>query len=243
MKYQRTDGTFRDNYPQSFGPPDLAAFAAFLDASDGTVTLREVAEGKATDGQVAVRHDVDHNLDHALRFARWEASRGTRATYFILPGQWYAQEPTFADGLHELVELGHEVGLHSDVVSATFIAGDAVDGTALPAGHCERAAQRLRDHLAILRGHGIDVVGSAAHGSAVFYSHGIHNNDLWAAGYKPEDFGLIYEAYHLHRSSTYISDNHGKWTSPLRIEPGRMTHVLTHPCHWDLSSVGDKVAA
>lgn len=238
MRYQRTDGSFSEKYPHSFGPDDLAAFGAFLDA--GTITLREVAEGSS--GSIAVRHDVDHNLEYALQFARWEASRGIRATYFVLPGAWYAQEPSFGPLLHELEALGHEVGLHSDVVTATFEEGDAIDGTALPAGHCERAANRLREHLDILRGHYLDIAGTAAHGSALFYTHGIHNNDIWAAGYQPSDFGLLYEAYHLHRESTYISDNHGAWTSPLRIEPGRMTHVLTHPCHWDLSMVGEKAA-
>jgi hypothetical protein len=225
-----SDGKVR-NYPPSFTYSDLENLAALLLSAKGVVPLRDVA-GKGA-GVVGMRHDVDHDLEHALKFARWEAEHGFRSSYFVLPDAWYARKPEYQDLLHELKEMGHEVGLHSNVIGMAYAEGalTPVDGSAMPAGFCTRAAQIMRDQLAGLRALGLQVVGTAAHGSGVA---GLDNLALWAAGYDPADFGLEYEAYHLHREAFYLSDNRGRWTDPPMIASDRPTHVLIHPCHWDL---------
>ena len=38
---------------------------------------------------VALRHDLDHDVEQAVRMARWEADRGWRSTYFVLHTEWY----------------------------------------------------------------------------------------------------------------------------------------------------------
>jgi hypothetical protein len=62
------------------------------------------------------RHDLDFSVHRALALARIEADEGTRATYFVqLHSPFYnALEAEIAAGIREIVELGHELGLHFD---------------------------------------------------------------------------------------------------------------------------------
>ncbi len=223
-------------YPQSFNRRDLRDLETLLQGADEVVPLREIQDRGA--GTVGLRHDVDHNLEHAVNFGEWEAERGFRASYFVLPEAWYAKEPDYVPLLERLVSLGHEVGLHSNVCQIAAEEGELhpVDGSALPAGFCERPAEIMREQLAGLRALDLDVVGTAAHGSGL-----ADNLSLWATGYVPADFGLQYEAYHLHRAAHYISDNRGRWQTPyeedatsIEISHEAATHLLLHPCHWQL---------
>lgn len=231
MKYQRhSDGAIIDGYPHAFGLVDLLAFSRFL-SQHPVVPVREAGDPAA----VVLRHDVDHNLEHALLMARWEARMGYRATYYVLPTAWYWSEPETPALIRELDALGHEVGVHQDTVAEAFRRGfsDPVDGSALPVGNCDMAAQILAEQIADVRRLGVEVSGTSTHGTSLWKPDGITNCFLWAAGYTASDFGLQYaDAYHLHRRALYISDNRGGWSSPPRKEPGRSTHILSHPCHW-----------
>jgi hypothetical protein len=232
MRYRSNTGLMREDYPHAFGLDDLEAFDAFLGQASAVVPMRS-----ATRKAIALRHDVDHNLDHALLFAEWEAERGYRATYFVLHTAWYYAEPDLSEKLHRLEELGHEVGLHHDAMAEAWRRGfqGAVDGSVLPIGNSTAAAEIVREELDRLRGFGLDIVGTSAHGSELWKSYGVTNAFLWADGYVPADFGLEYEAYHLHRNAHYISDNRAEWSSPLTLTPN--TQILTHPCHWALEEL------
>lgn len=243
MKFQRfSDGKIVDGYRHSFGAPDLLALSGFL-TSRPTVPLKDAA-GEAT----VVRHDVDHNLEHALRFARWEARQGIRATYYVLPTAWYWNDPTTPAQIRGIAALGHEIGIHQDTVAEAFRRGygEPIDGSALPVGNCEVAAEILREQIGAVRRMGVEVFGTSTHGTHLWKSDGITNCFLWAVGYTAGDFGLQYaDAYHLHQRALYISDNRGAWSLPLRTEPGRASHVLIHPAHWDLERLlyANEVAA
>jgi hypothetical protein len=216
-------------------------YARFLDrlASREVVPLREFARG---DGDLALRHDVDSRLDSALRLARLEHDRGLRATYFVLHTAPYWDDGDLVPRVRRLQELGHEVGFHNDLVTVERVhGGDA------------RAA--LEEALAQLREAGIDVVGTAAHGSPWCHRLGYHNNYVFAGWDEPQpgfpsrdvaekldpaEFGLEYEAYHVPHDA-YFSDSsfvHGRRAHPaeLDLEPGHRAIVLVHPCHWDASA-------
>ena len=219
-------------------------YARFLDRLGGrrVVPMREFARGE---GDLALRHDVDSRLESALELARLEHERGLRATYFVLHTAAYWNDPQLVPKLRRLQELGNEVGFHNDLVTLQRLRG--VD-----------AAAYLREQLARLREGGIDVVGAAAHGSPWCRRLGFHNNYVFAGwdepvpGFPatevplkldPAEFGLEYEAYHVSRDE-YFSDSSfvaGRRAHPaeLRLEAGRRTIVLVHPCHWD-SSVAAK---
>jgi hypothetical protein len=221
-----------------------AEYARFLDrlSDRAVVPMRDFARGE---GDLALRHDVDSRLDSALELARLEHDRGLHATYFVLHTAPYWDDPGLVDRLCRLQALGHEIGFHNDLVTLQRIEGI-------------EAATYLRDALARLRGGGIEVVGAAAHGSPWCNRLGFHNNYVFRGwdepvpGFPstdvpqkldPADFGLEYEAYHVPRD-VYFSDStflDGRRAHPadLRLEPGKRTIVLVHPCHWD-RSVGAK---
>lgn len=223
-------GTFRENYPHKFTSQDAEAFATFLRSAP----VRPMRESIGGGPGIYLRHDIDHNIEHAVAFGEWEAAQGIRASYYVLHTEWYYQdEARLRRGMERLVELGHEVGLHQDAVAEAWRRGAraTLDRSVMPAGDCAIAADIVREEVARLRGWGFDIVGSATHGTGLWKTNQITNSFLWAAGYQPEDFGLEYEAYHLHRSAYYISDNRGVWSEPPHFDGGQ-THVLTHPCHW-----------
>jgi hypothetical protein len=215
-------------------------YGRFLDrlGDRNVVTLREFARGE---GDLALRHDVDSSLESALELARLERERGLAATYFVLHTAPYWRKGDLIERLRELQDLGHEVGFHNDLLTV-----ERVDGG--------DAGEVLERELARLRAGGIDVVGTAAHGSPWCHRLGFHNNYVFRGwdepvpGFPatevrrrldPAAFGLEYEAYHL-GEDVYASDsqfeNRRRWhPRELKLEPGRRTIVLTHPCHWDAS--------
>jgi hypothetical protein len=224
-----------------------AEYARFLDRLGGrdVVPMRDFARGE---GDLALRHDVDLRLDSALELARLEHDRGLRATYFVLHTAPYWVDPELVPKLRALQDLGHELGFHNDLVTLERVIG------------IDDAGAFLRDVLARLRGGGIDVVGAAAHGSPWCHSFGFHNNYVFRGwdepvpGFPltevpqkldPADFGLEYEAYHVphdvYFSDSTFTDGRRAHPADLRLEPGKRTIVLVHPCHWDRSAAAKAV--
>jgi len=132
------------------------------------------------------------------------------------------------------------VGWHNDLVTLALVHG--VD-----------PGPYLRGELERLRGGEIDVVGVAAHGSPWCHRLGFHNDYAFADLPQPRpgfptrfepigtlaDFGFAYDAYSLGEDA-YFSDSRferGRRAHPadFKLEPGKRTIVLTHPCHWDAS--------
>jgi hypothetical protein len=230
-------------YPHSFGLADLDEFEDFVGQHERCVWMADVAHGDQEPNTIAIRHDVDHSIVHAHRFASWEADHGINATYYVLPtAPYYAQEPTF-ELMREMQEMGHEIGVHNDAMTMAVrrAASGAPEGFDLK-GY---AIQVLADWAAVFRENGIRVDGCADHGGGSTPS----NVDLWRGegARVPADADLSYEAYHLHRAErgnpmNYISDNRGGMRRPYHpdepeqgfVKTDRQTHVLIHPCHWRL---------
>lgn len=226
VRYLTSDGTYGE-YKSSFGAADLEALAYFF-GGGWVMPLGEVqkfALNNPAARVVGVRHDVDHSLEHALTFARWEYDRGYRSSYYVLPSAPYFEEDRrsgrLVRQLLDLQSMGHEVGIHNDAYSMIFRQSGMMS--------CAEALRLLRGQIDLLREWGITVTGAADHGGQC------DNSSIWAAGAIPADVGLEYEAYQLHRglNANYISDNRGQWRSPLEHVPGKVAIVLCHPCHWD----------
>ena len=62
-----------------------------------------------------VRHDIDLSLTHALKMAVLEHEAGVPATYYVMVGGplYDVYAPENRSALRALLELGHEVGVHS----------------------------------------------------------------------------------------------------------------------------------
>ena len=101
--------------------------------------------------------------------------------------------------LKKLIDSGHELGYHSEVVDQAAIWNE------------DPAECLLRDIDLINRMFGIEIRGAASHGGLT----GLNNLDFWK-NRKPREFGLLYEGYdkepeyNLFQESFYISDS--EWT-------------------------------
>jgi hypothetical protein len=134
------------------------SYFELLDHLGTTASVGELARSDPRAPLVALRHDVDHNLDYALEMAFWEARAGCRATYFLLNTTDYWNDPDFDLKVRQLADFGHEVGFHVNSLAAWY------------RGLTDDAAADLRTALARLRGCGVPVEGMAAHGDRACYA-------------------------------------------------------------------------
>jgi len=147
------------------------------------------------------RVDIDVSPGKTRRLAQIYSDLGIRASFFV---RLHANEynPFSFENyrcLRALVDLGHEVGLHSEVIDQAAIWKQDAEGC-------------LRRDLKVLASMlDIEVKGVASHGG----STGLNNLDFWK-NRNAADFGLSYEAYDespnfgLFNNSFYLSDS--SWT-------------------------------
>lgn len=221
MRYKDERGQARI-YPSSFGADDLDRLEDFIGARP--VLGMESARISFKKNIVVMRHDVDHSIEHAVKFAQWEYDRGYQSTYFLLHSAWYWQHEwgRTVECIQEIAEYGHEIGIHNDAVSQAWWEGYR--------GHelWQQAANILQGELFKLREIVLRVRGTSAHGG----TGPVANIDLWNNCLLPS-FDLFYEAYFQSRKwNSFISDNRGQWRAPMIHHEDRQTHMLLHPCHW-----------
>lgn len=210
------------------------------------VPLRELRGAPRDRVVVGLRHDVDDRLESALELARLERRHGLRSTYYLLHTAAYYRRAALPDFLR-LQELGHEVGWHNDLVTLQCVEG--VD-----------ARKYLRGELDWLRRAGLEVVGTAAHGS--YWGHRLgYSNNAFFRDFEGEvdavgdcriekaalaEFGLEYDA-NLLAPDHYFSDArfdpagrrwHPEYLDLASFRPGEAVILLVHPCHWDRSAAG-----
>lgn len=155
------------------GTSIAAKYRNYLKIFGPTVTIGTLARNTASD-LIALRHDVDHDIDVALEMARIEHDLGYRATYYLLHTAPYWNTPEFFDKSLALQEYGHEVGLHVNVLSEWA------------SGSIDDPGARLAELLASLREAGIAVSGMASHGDRLCYEIGFIN--YWCfAELRPDD--------------------------------------------------------
>lgn len=154
-----------------------------------------------------LRHDVDHDLEVALRMARIEHARGVRSTYYLLTPPWgevnylgeWKRGFTFSTeakaGIAELLSYGHEVGYHNNLVTVSRASGKD------PLAHL---AAVVKAFAAV----GIAPIGTASHGDREAGQGGYVNYDC-LKGVDLTEHGLAYEAYWLPRIG-YVSDSGGR---------------------------------
>jgi hypothetical protein len=204
----------------------------FRDAGYELVRLTDLFDTDEYHGRkvLSLRHDVDHDIETALRIAEWEQARGLRATYCVLHTAWYYGEfdgvryhhwREFAEICTRIAEMGHEINLHNNYVTLGLTEG--VDVQAL-----------LMRELDALRGWGLTITGTSGHGDALCKTLDYANVELfeghtWAGGkdrggprtiHGPKGsvtlgsipqapLGLTYDAYDLPRD-IYIVDSGGR---------------------------------
>lgn len=216
------------------------------------------------DEVLLIRHDIDNDIENAVKLARWEADHGIRATYCVLHTAWYygrfeqgrllARSEDMVEACREIQDLGHEINLHNNAVTVALRTGtDPYDV--------------VEEELDYLRSRGLDIQGTSTHGDGLCHKLGYRNLELFSET-APDgartlehegnqvtigtrsmaEFGLTYEGYDLPRD-IYISDSGGKLVA-VADTPGRagksraelsvpyrkVVGILVHPCWWDLES-------
>jgi len=185
---------------------------------------------------IGLRHDVDEDLSHAMNFSGTEWKSGFRSTYFILhTAPYYLTNPVDKAVHNENIipvlqqmqeERRFEIGWHNDLVTLQVVYNiDPVNF--------------LHNELAWLRSFGLNIKGTASHGSTYCRTYHYLNYYFFeecsipvVTGFenstsvlkngqlitflkgKLEDFGLDYEAYFLNNNK-YFSDasfiNGSRW--------------------------------
>ncbi len=246
----RNSGPFRED--------DLQALdERLLSRADRVVAMVDVWKGGTAPGAIALRHDVDDaagSLDTALRMAEWEHDRGYRSSYYLLHSAHYW--PDVADAARELVRLGHEVGLHINVIA------EAIRQSRDPHDILTETLHELRRSVCVVgvQAHG-DQLCRDPEGKVRFCNDEVFMECARPALGAPDrtvdgvqivprslwDYGLKYNAIWLTRSE-YLSDSGGKWSRPfaevaLGFPFAGQLHVLQHPDHWNGAFAREPVAA
>lgn len=178
------------------------AYAELLDAAVRAgyefLTVREYLDRNTLPPRFLIlRHDVDRKPTNALDFARIEADRDIRATYYFR-----TIERTLDPRVIERVEtLGHEVGYHYEDLDRAN-------------GNRQDAHRSFATNLEQLRQHAT-VDTACMHGNPLT---SYDNRDMWGNDPDFDQYGLLGEAYLSinFEDVTYFSDAGRTWRdSPL----------------------------
>ena len=135
------------------------AYFDYLDHFEATVSVSQLFERPHATDMIALRHDVDYDLDLALEMSFWEKERGVQSTYYLLHTAPYWNAPQFIDKCLQIQDFGHEIGLHLNLLSE-WVQGKIND-----------IASTLDHILTPLRQAGVRLTGVAAHGDKLCYQH------------------------------------------------------------------------
>jgi hypothetical protein len=174
---------------------------------------------------IGLRHDVDVDLDIAYKFSEVEANLGFRSSYFILhTAPYYLANPdnkavhtaNILPVLRTMQNDRHfEIGWHNDLVTLQLI-------------YKINPVEFLHNELGWLRSNGINIIGTAAHGSEYckvyhymnFYffeectfpvvpnrenniAVPLNGKNITIEKAKLSDFNLEYEAYFLNNNKAF----------------------------------------
>ena len=187
-----------------------------------------------------IRHDEDWDMPYSLNLAREENKFGFRSIYFLNHTcDYFDYTQKFADQCAELIDLGHQIGLHYNALESYILNGTSI-------------IDILSKPLDFLRNNGITVDGASAHGSRTCRENKVLNFEIWTEFENSDlacmkrspqfdgDIGferiplsalsLKYDASLLHHKS-YLSDSSGRIWGMVRLEPndpGRVYDLIEY---------------
>lgn len=164
-----------------------------------------------------IRHDIDVSLERAVPIARLEREAGVASTYHVMiDSPFYdIRSASSRDALAEIAGLGHEVGLHYNVVARGTKEADAAAR--------EQDIARACDELAVLIGS--EVRSLSFHLPVQELINGPLRIAGRVSGYAKELF------------QWYMSDSRARWRegeplASLGRPRGPNLQILIHPIWW-----------
>lgn len=163
---------------------------------------------------VILRHDIDYDIDKAVRLAAEEENEGVASTYFVLlTSDFYnVFSKKDSDKLKRILDYGHTIGLHFDEARYPETAGDT-----------QKIKKKITEEAGLLGKaieRKIDIVSMHRPSRAVLEA------DMNIPG-MINSYGTTY-----FKEFKYLSDSRRRWREPLDkiIESGkyRRLHILTH---------------
>ena len=187
---------------------ELCTFLSYLEDGGTIKRARKI---------VILRHDVDNDMDMAVKMAAFERYEGIRSTYFLLhTASYFDYSDRFLDKCHKIQDNGHDLGLHNDVLTVVFSKGGSIKSI-------------IKPPLDFLRSNGRVIKGTSAHGVMACYTKGYHNYEMWKEfdfkrnegkmgenlalvkkSRSLKDFGFEYEAAFV-EYDFYLDDSGGSW--------------------------------
>jgi hypothetical protein len=205
--------------PHSFDTSDFSTENYFrlldLMSADGygIVDFLSVDHGQK---HLILRHDVDFDLQAALKLAEQEARKGYKAIYFVLlTSEFYNPfSKNNFDALASILALGHDIGLHFD--TSLHVEDESL---------LSKAAEKECSILEQLSGNEVKVISMHRPPSNL-----IGENINFAGR-------LNTYSSRFTKDMGYCSDSRGAWHygSPFESEAykaGKALQLLTHPIWW-----------
>lgn len=174
-------------------------------------------KGGPDEAQVILRHDVDVDLQSAVKLAEIEAELQVSSTFFILCSSELYNVNSLSGriALRRLVQLGHQIGVHFDP--------SIYDGTAM--GGYDSQILREKDFLEDICGADVSVFSLHKPGVGV---------DLLQSG----ETGML-NAYDdaFYKDIAYVSDSMGWWRFGHPLDQAffarkAKAQIVTHPIWW-----------
>jgi peptidoglycan/xylan/chitin deacetylase (PgdA/CDA1 family) len=193
-------------------------YRSLLQLAKDNYTFVDYANYAQSDQFIIWRHDVDFSMHRALKLALIERKAGVKATYFVLlHSEFYNLfEKEISDILKEIVNLGHDIGLHFD------------------SHYYDIKTEAELEEKLVMEKEIIEKFFGAKISSFCFHI----NNDFTLKCNKKSYAGLInaFSAY-FQKEIGYCSDSNGYWRFSrlediLKEKKFKKLHVLTHPELW-----------
>jgi hypothetical protein len=137
----------------------------YLKHFEKTATVQTLAQNPLKSNLIALRHDVDYDLDLALEMSYWEHEWGICSSYYLLHTAEYWQDNRFYEKCLQIQEFGHEIGLHLNLITEWM------------EGKIDNIASRLQELIQGLREAGVVISGVSPHGDQSCYRH--HYINYW----------------------------------------------------------------
>lgn len=169
-----------------------------------------------------LRHDVDQSLEQSSKIANIENKYNIKSTFFIwLRSPFYnIFEKKYSDIIYEIVNLGHQIGLHFD--ESIYKIENEIDLN----NYIDKEANIIKDFF------NIDIFAISMHRPSKW----VLDNDIRFKKYINTYSKKYFEEF------KYFSDSRRQWKegcicNKINIDKYNKLHILIHPFWWTKTDI------